>query len=113
MQETSYKKKKVNKLRDACKNEIQQFRKELDIIFDNLERNILTEIEKWEHDMNHSVDQGVSTMSTVLDVLRVDSKRIEDAKRDGKKTTMLIADVKVSKALENYKHNLEDLERDI
>ena len=113
IQEISCKKKKVYKLRDACKNEILQFRKKLDIIFDNLERNILTELDKWEHDMIHTVDQEASTMSTVLDILRLDSKRIEDAKIDGKKTTMFISDVKVSKALENYKHKLEDLERDI
>ena len=44
-------------------------------------------------------------------MLRVDCKRLEDAKGGGKKEAMFIADVKVSKALQTYKRKLEDLEK--
>ena len=106
-------KKEVNKLKENCKKEINRFRKELDTIFDNLESNILTELDQWEQDRDRRVDQDVSTIAAALNLLLVDCKRLEDAKRDGKKQTMFIADVQVSKALRNYKRKLEDLEKEI
>ena len=73
----------------------------------------MTELDQWEQDKDLRVDQDVSTIAAALNVLLVDSKRLEDAKRDGKKQTMFIADVQVSKALQNYKRKLEDLEKEI
>ena len=55
----------------------------------------------------------MSTIAAALNVLLVDCKCLEDAKRDCKKQTMFIADVEVSKALQNYKRKLEDLEQEI
>ena len=53
----------------------------------------------------------MSTIAGALNVLRVDCKRLEDAKGGSKKEAMFIADVKVSKALQTYKRKLEDLEK--
>ena len=110
-QESVGSKKEVNRLREDCKKEIKRFRNELDIIFDNLEKNILTDVDKWGQDKDRDVDQNVSTITSVLSVLQADCKRLKDAKRDGKKEPMFIADVKVSKSIQGYIRKLAELEK--
>ena len=112
-QDSTGSKKEVNKLKEDCQKEIKRYRKELDTIFDNLERNILTELDKWKQDRHCHVDQNVSTIDAALNVLRVDCKRLEDAKRDGKKEAMFVADTQVSKSIQGYARKLAELEKDI
>ena len=110
-QDSTGSKKEVNKLKEDCQKEIKRYRKELDTIFDNLESNILTELDKWKQDRHCHVDQNVSTIDAALNVLRVDCKRLEDAKRDGKKEVMFIADTQVSKSIHGYARKLGELEK--
>ena len=112
-QDSTGSKKEVNKLKEDCQKEIKRYRKELDTIFDNLESNILTELDKWKQDRHCHVDQNVSTIDAALNVLRVDCKRLEDAKRDGKKRAMFVADTQVSKSIQGYARKLAELEKDI
>ena len=112
-QDSTGSKKEVNKLKEDCQKEIKRYRKELDTIFDNLESNILTELDKWKQDRHCHVDQNVSTIDAALNVLRVDCKRLEDAKRDGKKEAMFVADTQVSKSIQGYARKLSELEKDI
>ena len=112
-QESSGNKKEIDKLTEDCKNDIQVFRKEVKTIFDNLESNLLSDVNKWKQGENRRVDQDMSTIDTTENVLKVDSKRVEDAIKSGKKEVMFVADIQVSKALHTYKRKLKDLERDI
>ena len=104
-------KKEINQLKEACTTEFKRFRNEVDIILDDLERNILMELDNLERNEDNHVDQNVSTFEAALNVLRVDCKRLEDAKRDDKKEAMFIADVQVSNALQTYKHKLGTLKK--
>ena len=112
-QESSGNKKEIDKLTEDCENDIQVFRKEVKTIFDNLESNLLSDVNKWKQGENRRVDQDMSTIDTTENVLKVDRKRVEDAIRVGKKEVMFVADIQVSKALHTYKRKLEDLENDI
>ena len=112
-QDSTVSKKEVNKLKEDCQKEIKRYRKELDTIFDNLESNILTELDKWKQDRHCHVDKNMSTIDAALNVLRVDCKRLEDAKRDDKKEAMFIADTQVSKSIQGYARKLAELEKDI
>ena len=100
----------INQLKEACTKEITKYRKELDTIFDNLERNVLTELDEWKQDKNRRVDQDMSTIAEALNVLKVDCKNLEDAKRDGKKEAMFIADVQVSRSIQGYTRKLGELQ---
>ena len=110
-QESAGRKKEVYQLNEACKKDIKRFRKELHTIFDELERNILTDVDKCKQDKDRHVDQDMSTIASALNVLQVDCKRLEDAKRDGKKEAMFIADVQVSKSIQGYTRKLAELEK--
>ena len=112
-QERSSDKQEIDKVTEDCKNDIQVFRKEVKTIFDNLESNLLSDVNKWKQGENRRVDQDMSTIDTTENVLKVDSKRVEDAIRGGKKDVMFVADIQVSKSLNTYKRKLEDLENDI
>ena len=103
-------KKVVNQLTEACTKEIRKYRKELATIFDNLERNMLTELDEWKQDKDRRVDQNMSTIAEALNVLKVDSKNLEDAKRDGQKEAMFIADVQVSRSIQGYTRKLVELQ---
>ena len=109
-QESHGNKKVINQLKGVCKKEITKYRKELDTIFDNLERNLLTELDEWKHDKDRRVDQDMSTIAEALNVLKVDCKNLEDAKRDGKKEAMFIADVQVSRSIQGYTRKLGELQ---
>ena len=113
-QESNGNKKEVNRMKEACREEIKNVRKELDTDFDNLERNVLTELDTWKQSRCH-VDQNVSTVAAAMDVLRVDCKRLEDAERDVllNKEAMFIAEVQVSKSIHSFPHRLADLEKNI
>ena len=112
-QESSGNKKEIDKITEDCENDIQVFRKEVKTIFDNLESNLLSDVNKWKQGENRRVDQDMSTIDTTENVLKVDRKRVEDAIRVGKKEVMFVADIQVSKSLNTYKRKLEDLENDI
>ena len=106
-------KMEIDTLKENCKNQIQLFRKELNIIFDTLENNILTDLDKWKQEENRRVDQDLSTIAAAENVLKVDCKRLKDALRGGKKEIMFVTDIQVSNTLHIYKRKLEDLESDI
>ena len=112
-QESRGNKRLIGQLKEVCSKEIKMFRKELDTIFDNLESNMLTELDEWGKTEDRNVDQAESTISSALNDLKEDCKRLEDAKRDGKKDIMFIADAQVSKSLQEYKRKLEELDKDI
>ena len=109
-QESHGNKKVINQLKEACTKEIAKYRKELDTIFDNLERSMLTELDEWKQDKDRCVDQDMSTIAEALNVLKVDCKNLEDAKRDGKKEAMFIADVQVSRSIQGYTRKLGELQ---
>ena len=109
-QESHGNKKVINQLKEACTKEITKYRKELDTIFDNLERSMLTELDGWKQDKDRRVDQDMSTIAEALNVLKVDCKNLEDAKRDGKKEAMFIADVQVSRSIQGYTRKLGELQ---
>ena len=112
-QESHGNKKVINQVKEACTKEITKYRKELDTIFDNLERNLLMELDEWKQDKDRRVDQDMSTIAEALNVLTVDCKSLEDAKRDGKKEALFIADVQVSRSVQGYTRKLCELQKDV
>ena len=109
-QEYSGNGKDVKRLKEACKKEIKTFRKELDTCLDKLEKNMLTELDKWEGDESRRIDQNISDLTTALKVVESDCKLLEDAKQDDRKEIMFTADVQVSKVLQSYQSKLGELE---
>ena len=102
--------KEVKRLKEAYKKEIKTFRKELDTCLDKLEKNMLTELDKWEGAESRRIDQDISDLTTALKVVESDCKLLEDAKQDGRKEIMFTADVQVSKVLQGYQSKLGELE---
>ena len=110
-QEYSGNDKEVKRLKEACKKEIKTFRKQLDTCLDKLEKNMLTELDKWESEESRRIDQDISDLTTALKVVESDCKLLEDAKRNGIKESMFTADVQVSKVLQGYQSKLGELEK--
>ena len=108
--ESRWNDKEVKRLKEACKKEIKTFRKELDTCLDKLEKNILTELDRWESVESRRTDQDISDLTTALKVVESDCKLLEDAKQDGIKEIMFTADVQVSKVLQGCQSKLEELE---
>ena len=109
-QEYSGNDKEVKRLKETFEKEIKTFRKELDTCLDKLEKNMLTELDKWESAESRRIDEDISDLTTALTVVESDCKLLEDAKRDGRKEIMFTADVQVSKVIQGYKSKLGELE---
>ena len=67
-------------------------------------------MDEWKQDTDRRVDQDMSTIAEALNMLKVDCKNLEAAKRDGKKEAMFIADVQVSRSIQGYTRKLGELQ---
>ena len=63
-QETAGIVKELKQLKEACKKEIKSFRNELHSFLDNLEKNMLAELDKWERDESRRIEQNISVLAT-------------------------------------------------
>ena len=75
----------LKKLKDACKKEIRTFRNDIGRFLDSLEKNMIAELDQWELEESNNFKQNISTLAAALDLLKVDIKLLDDAKRDGDK----------------------------
>ena len=95
---------------DAFRNEMKTFRKEIDALLEGLEENTLKDLEIFESEQKQCIEQHDSTLTTALQMLMKEYKLVEDAKSDGRKSTMFASDIKVTKCLHDYEPVLNDVE---
>ena len=96
MKDKFYKMKKestesINELnisKEACKKEIQTFRKELNAFLDKLENDMLKKLDKSEKEQHKQLNQHISTLTAALQMLDSDYILLENAKQDGRKPVM-------------------------
>ena len=105
--------KELNILKEACKKEIQTFRKELNTFLDKLENDILKELDKSEEEPYKQLNQHISTLTAALQMLDSDYTLLEKAKEDGRKSVMFTSDLQVSKRLQEYESRLKELVNDV
>lgn len=74
---------------------------------------MLNDLDKCENKYQTQLDHQISTLVSVMLMLDTDYKLLENAQRDGRKTTILISDVHVSKSLKDYEKRLAELENDV
>ncbi|MEW8545648.1 MAG: hypothetical protein AB2693_19170, partial [Candidatus Thiodiazotropha sp.] len=55
--------------KDACRKEIQRFRKELNTFLDKLENDMLKDLDKSENEQQKQLDQHISTLTAALQML--------------------------------------------
>lgn len=102
----------MKRLKEGCKKDIKIFRKELDTFLNKLEQDMLTELDNYERQEQHRIDEYISTLTTALQLLDLDYKLLEDAKKDGRKEIMFASDVQVTKNFQGYESRLSDLKED-
>ena len=105
--------KELNISKEACKREIQTFRKELNTFLDKLENDMLKELDKSEKEPYKQLNQHISTLTAALQMLDSDYTLLENAKQDGRKPMMFTSDLQVSKRLQEYESRLKDLVNDV
>ena len=105
--------KKIKILKEACRKEIQTFRKELNTFLDKLEIDMLRDLDKTAKIQLKRLDQQISTLITALQMLDSDYRLLENAKQDGRKSMMFTSDLQVSKRLQDYESRFKDLCNDI
>ena len=111
-QETGGIVKELKQLKEACKKEIKSFRNELHSFLDNLEKNMLAELDKWERDESRRIEQNVSALATAFSMLEPDCMLLDHTKRDGRKEMMYTVGVQLSKSLQEYESRLYEFEND-
>ena len=97
--------------KEACKKEIQAFRKELDDFLDKLEQNMLAELDQYESKERQRIDHHITTLKTIIQMLDKEHKSLEKARKDVRKENMFVAETRVSANLRDYQTRLVDLEK--
>ena len=97
--------------KDACKKEIQAFRKELDDFLDKLVQNMIAELDQYESKERRRIDQHITTLKTIIQMLDKEHKSLEKARKDVRKENMFVAETRVSANLRDYQTRLVDLEK--
>ena len=105
--------KELNISKEACKREIQTFRKELNTFLDKLENDMLKDLDTSEKEPHKQLSQHISTLTAALQMLDSDYTLLENAKQDGRKSVMFTSDLQVSKRLQDYESRLKDLANDV
>ena len=104
--------KRLERLKEECREAIEAFRKEIDSFLDKLEKNMLKQVESFEIEGQKRISQHVSTLTATMKLLESDLKLVEDAKSDGRKETMFAAGEQVSKDVQGYLDRLGDIENE-
>ena len=105
--------KELKNLKEACKRDIQTFRKELNTFLDKLENDMLKDLDTSEKEQHKQLNQHISTQTAALQMLDSDYTLLENAKQDGRKSLMFTSDLQVSKRLQEYESRLKDLVNDV
>ena len=84
---------------EKAKEDMREYRQEINRKLDMMEREILTELNRRESRNRQKVDGHISSCTTTKQLLQSDLKILNDAKKTAHKADMFAADVKVSKRL--------------
>ena len=104
--------KSLERSKEDCKKAINAFRKELDNLLDSLEKCMLKLLDSHEDEEQKRIDQHISTLTAILEILEADHKLLQDAKNQDGNTFMFTADIQVSKCLQDYNDRLSDIDND-
>ena len=91
------------KTRNECKIEINGYRTDLNNLLDKLQERAFADLRKHEVDLQKAIDEHVQTISSTLELLNKDYETTQDAQSGGIKERMFITDIKVSRALAEYR----------
>ena len=103
----------LKRSKEACKQEIKDFRKELNDFLDNLEQSMLAELEEHISKECQRIKQHIETLNTALRLLETDHTLLEKASKDGGKESLFAAETRVSTNLRDFLSRLGDLEKDV
>ena len=106
-------KKELKESKEICQKEIKAFRKELDDFLDKLEQNMLAELDQIETKKRQRIDQHITTLPTVLQILDADYQLLHDARKDARSQVMFAAEVKASRGFHKCQNRLDDLEKEV
>ena len=98
--------------KEDCRKEINACRKELNDFLDGLEKSMLKLLESQADEGQKHLGQHISSLTETLNMLKTDSKLLQDAKQDGESALMFAADLQVSKGLQDYEERLSDIAND-
>lgn len=101
----------LNRVKEACKEEIKTFRVELDTFLNKLVDDMLAELDRCERDEVNRINEHILTLTEALNLLDSDYKVLEEAGKDGRKEVMFISDVQMSGALKKFERRLAELEK--
>ena len=96
-------------IRKTCMNEIRTFRRELNKHLDSLEENILKELESFEAKERQEIESFISSCSAGQQIIRSDTKLLEDAKNWSRANEKFATDIQASVRLKKCESLLQEI----
>ena len=105
--------KELERLTEECRKNIKEFRARIDACLDKLEQTIFQELDEFDQEQTHRINQHISELTTGLQKLNLDKQMLEDTKHSATKIKMFTTEVRVSKSLRENEGMLAEIVNDV
>ena len=97
----------------GCRDNVEEFKRELIQKIEELTKTALGDIEKCYREQRVNIDQHINTCSTALNRMEIDYKPFEEAVTEGMNSLIFIHNLKLKKTLEQIDNILQDIDNDV
>ena len=101
--------KKLEGKKEECKKEVTAFRREINLILDKMEKEILESLDSLSNQNLQAIEKHVAAMTVSLKAMNANLDSIDNAYKTKKDEVMFSANVKFSKTLSEYDDLIQDI----
>ena len=101
--------KKLEYKKEECQKEITAFRRDINDILDNLEKDIQENLDTVANQQLKAIDKQIAALEASLLALDADLEAIDNTFKTNKEEIMFSANVKVSKTVSEYEKLVQDI----
>ena len=100
---------KLDGKKENCKKEIAAFRREINMILDKTEKEILEKLDKSLYRNLQAIEKQIAAMTASLKAMDTNLNTIDNAYKTNRDDVMFSANVKLSKSLSEYDDLIQDI----
>ena len=105
--------KKLGDTKEECKKEITAFRRDINTILDEMEKEILVILDKRSNQQLQAIEKNIATLTASLQALDADLDIGDNANKTNREEIMFSENVKLSKSISEYADLIKDMRNSI
>ena len=105
--------KKLDSYKEDCKKDLAAFRREINMMLDKLEKDVLTKLDKASKQKLQAIEKQIADMTSSLYALNADLDIMNRANKTNNDEVMFSANAKISKNLTEYDSLIKEIRNDM